>query len=98
MEVALSSDVPTYAGGLGVLAGDLIRGAADASVPLVAVTLVHRKGYLRQRLDARGRQTEEPAAWAPETRLATVTERLAIVLEGQAVHLSAWRVDVPAIR
>ena len=37
MEIALSSDLPTYAGGLGVLAGDLIRGAADASVPLVAV-------------------------------------------------------------
>ena len=47
MEVALASDIPTYAGGLGVLAGDLVRGAADASVPLVAVTLVHRKGYLR---------------------------------------------------
>jgi starch phosphorylase len=98
MEVALSSDIPTYAGGLGVLAGDLIRGAADASVPLIAVTLVHRKGYLRQRLDATGKQTEEPAAWAPESRLGAVAERVAIVLEGQAVHLRAWRADVAGIR
>ena len=98
MEIALTSDIPTYAGGLGVLAGDLVRGAADASVPLIAVTLVHRKGYLRQRLDAEGRQTEEPAAWTPERSLAAVAERVTIVLEGQEVHVRAWLRDVPGIR
>src|SRR5581483_6288261 len=50
MEIGIDPDVPTYAGGLGVLAGDFIRAAADLGLPLVAVTLLHRKGYFRQRL------------------------------------------------
>src|SRR6266542_2521761 len=60
MEVALEAGMPTYSGGLGVLAGDTIRSAADLKVPMVAVTLIHRKGYFRQRLDPNGRQLEEP--------------------------------------
>lgn len=60
MEIALESSIPTYAGGLGVLAGDTIRSAADLDVPMVAVTLLHRQGYFYQRLDAQGHQTEEP--------------------------------------
>jgi glycogen phosphorylase len=51
MEIALDSRMPTYAGGLGVLAGDTLRSAADLKVPLLAVTLLHRKGYLEQHLD-----------------------------------------------
>lgn len=51
MEIGLSSEIPTYAGGLGVLAGDTIRSAADLNIPLVAVTLVSNKGYFRQILD-----------------------------------------------
>ena len=52
MEIGLVSDMPTYSGGLGVLAGDTIRAAADLKVPMVAVTLLHRKGYFYQRLDS----------------------------------------------
>jgi starch phosphorylase len=55
MEVGVDPKVPTYAGGLGVLAGDIVRAAADLGLPFVAVTLLHRKGYFRQRLDASGR-------------------------------------------
>src|SRR5678816_283015 len=98
MEVALSSDIPTYAGGLGVLAGDFLQGAADASVPLIAVTLVHRKGYLRQRLDTRGRQLDRPAEWQPEQRLEPVRERVAISLEGRVVQVGAWRAVIPGVR
>jgi Acetokinase family len=61
MEIALQSDIPTYSGGLGMLAGDTIRAAADLRLPMVGVSLVHRKGYFRQRLDPSGWQTEEPA-------------------------------------
>ncbi|MFM8274629.1 MAG: alpha-glucan family phosphorylase, partial [Gemmata sp.] len=60
MEIGLESDLPTYSGGLGVLAGDTLRAAADLGVPMVAVALAHRKGYFRQRLDPRGVQSEEP--------------------------------------
>ena len=52
MEIGLEAGMPTYSGGLGVLAGDTIRSAADLKVPMVAVTLLHRKGYFYQRLDA----------------------------------------------
>ena len=59
MEIALDPAIPTYGGGLGILAGDMLRSAADLELPMVAVTLVHRKGYFRQHLDADGNQTEE---------------------------------------
>ena len=94
MEVALDPDVPTYAGGLGVLAGDLLRTAADLGVPMIGVSLVHRHGYLRQRLDARGRQTGEPMQWSPEDRLTALDARVELALEGRPVHLRAWRHDV----
>jgi glucan phosphorylase len=51
MEVALSSEIPTYAGGLGILAGDTVRSAADLELPLVTVSLVSRAGYFRQEID-----------------------------------------------
>ena len=52
-----------YAGGLGVLSGDTVRAAADLGLPFVAVTLLHRHGYFQQRLDAGGRQHEQPTPW-----------------------------------
>lgn len=64
MEIGLGSSIPTYSGGLGVLAGDTIRSAADLEVPMVAVTLLHRQGYFYQHLDAKGHQTEEPVVWS----------------------------------
>ena len=54
MEIAIDSSIPTYSGGLGVLAGDTIRGAADLGVPMVGVTLLHRKGYVRQSISEHG--------------------------------------------
>lgn len=54
MEIALAAEIPTYSGGLGVLAGDTVRSGADLKVPMLAVTLLYRKGYFRQRLDASG--------------------------------------------
>ena len=66
MEIGLESKMPTYSGGLGMLAGDTIRSAADMGIPLVAVTLLHRKGYFTQHLDAAGWQQEQPVEWRPE--------------------------------
>ena len=60
MEIALENHIPTYSGGLGVLAGDTLRAAADLGVPMVGVTLLHRQGHFTQRLDADGTQREEP--------------------------------------
>ncbi|TMH49785.1 MAG: alpha-glucan family phosphorylase, partial [Betaproteobacteria bacterium] len=97
MEIGLEKSIPTYAGGLGVLAGDTVRSAADMSVPLVAVSLVHRKGYFRQRLDAAGNQTEEPVDWPVAERLASLAPRVTVAIEGRRVQLRAWRYDVRGI-
>ena len=97
MEIALADDLPTYSGGLGVLAGDTIRSAADGEVSMVAVTLVHRKGYFQQHLDAAGAQTEEPVHWSPAGRLAELPERVSLNLEGRDVFVRAWRYDVQGV-
>jgi starch phosphorylase len=94
MEIGLADELPTYSGGLGVLAGDTVRSAADGGVPMVAVTLVHRKGYFRQRLDAAGRQTEEPASWAPADHLTELQARVHVNLGGRDVAVRAWQFDV----
>ena len=70
MEVAVDPRMPTYSGGLGVLAGDTLRSFADLRIPAIGVTLVHRSGYFAQSLDAEGRQLERPEAWSPEACLA----------------------------
>ena len=67
MEIALRPEMPTYAGGLGVLAGDMVRSAADLEVPLVAVTLVSRNGYFRQELDAEGGRANNPSVGIPNS-------------------------------
>ncbi|MBM3858303.1 MAG: alpha-glucan family phosphorylase [Verrucomicrobia bacterium] len=94
MEIALEPGIPTYSGGLGILAGDTIRAAADRDVPMVAVSLLHRKGYFYQRLDSSGWQTEEPAEWVVEDFLAEQPQRVVVNIEGRAVHVRAWQYDV----
>ncbi len=51
MEIGIKDDIPTFSGGLGVLAGDTVKSAADLNLPFVAVTLVSRKGYFKQDID-----------------------------------------------
>ena len=90
MEIGLSEDIHTYSGGLGVLAGDTLRAAADWGLPLVAITLLHRKGYFRQHLDDNGAQSEEPDSWNPEERLREMEPRVEVEVGGQPVRLRAW--------
>lgn len=94
MEIGLEPAIPTYSGGLGILAGDTLRAAADLSIPMVAVTLVHRQGYFRQRLDEQGNQFEEPAPWRPEQVLEPLQPRISVHLEGRTVTVRAWRYRV----
>lgn len=94
MEIALEAGIPTYSGGLGVLAGDTIRSAADLKVPMVAVTLLHRKGYFYQRLDSSGWQREEPVNWNVKDILEEMPPQTAVTLEGRTIHLRSWRYEV----
>ena len=91
MDVAVDSKIPTYSGGLGVLAGDMLRTAADLEIPMVAVSLVHRKGYFDQRLDSRGNQLESPAKWSPEEHLQRLSPRVSLPIEGRHVQVRAWQ-------
>jgi glycogen phosphorylase len=97
MEIALSNDMPTYAGGLGILAGDMLKSAADLKVPMIGVTLLHRKGFFRQRLDASGWQFEEEAQWQPEAHMQRLPHAVTITLEGRAVYVHAWMYHVKGL-
>src|SRR3989338_5472334 len=97
MEIGLDNKIPTYSGGLGVLAGDTIRSAADLKVQMVAVTLVHRKGYFRQKLDESGWQREEYVEWFVEDFLKEMPQRTAVTIEGRTVHLRSWRCEVRGV-
>ena len=97
MEIALEPDIPTYSGGLGILAGDTLRSAADLGVPEVAVTLAYRKGYFRQVLDRDGNQFEQPQDWAPEHQLTEVKQRVTVEIEGRTTFVRAWKYTVTGI-
>ena len=94
MEIGLESHIPTYSGGLGVLAGDTLRSSADLGLPMVGLTLVYRKGYFRQHLDTQGYQTESPASWEPEEILDPLEPVVTVHLEGRPVRVRAWRYQV----
>ena len=97
MEIGVAPEVPTYAGGLGVLAGDMVRAAADMGLPFVAVTLIHRKGYFRQRLDAAGHQHEEGSDWDVAAHLELQTPRVTLTVNGRPVVVRAWRRQIAGI-
>ncbi len=97
MEIGVRPEMPTYAGGLGMLAGDTILSAADAGLPLAAVTLLHRSGYFYQRIDASGWQTEEPTHWVVEDFLTDTGARATVTLEGRTVTIRAWRYDLRGV-
>ena len=97
MEIALDPAMPTYSGGLGVLAGDTLRAAADRSLPMVAVTLLHRKGYFSQSLDANGWQTEAPSLWNVSEFVRELPQRVSVDIEDRKVQLRAWQFDVRGV-
>src|ERR1700688_3914738 len=94
MEIALDPSIPSYGGGLGILAGDMLRSAADIELPMVAISLAYRKGYFRQRLDQEGNQVEEPDPWQPETVLPSVEVAFTVRIEDRDVNVRAWRYNV----
>lgn len=90
MEIALAHDIPTYAGGLGVLAGDTLRSAADLALPMVGVTLASRAGFFEQRIDSLGRQIELPQMWEPASHAQPAPAKVAVQIERRTVWVGAW--------
>lgn len=90
MEVALRAEMHTYAGGLGVLAGDTVRSAADLALPVVFVALVSRAGYFRQSIDDEGRQQEQPDWWSPKDWCEPLDAMVAVTIERRRVWVRPW--------
>lgn len=97
MEIGIQNDIPTYSGGLGVLAGDTIRAAADLKLPMVAVTLLTKKGYFIQELDESGRQTERAVSWDPALFMKMLPARITVQIEGREVAVRAWQYNVESL-
>ncbi len=76
-----------------MLAGDTLRSAADTSAPMVAISLVYRRGYFRQQLSDVGQQTEADVPWSPED-LPSAGPTVTLTLQDRQVQLRAWRFDV----
>ncbi len=97
MEIAIAPDMPTYSGGLGVLAGDTMRSAADLGLGLCAVTLLHRKGYFHQHLDPQGVQSAEDQPWPLEKFLQLEKALVEVTIEDRPVMVRAWRYDLEGV-
>ena len=97
MEICLEQAVPTYSGGLGVLAGDTLRSSSDLELPVVGITLLHRKGYFRQHLDPSGQQTEAPVEWQPEEMLELLPPVVTVQIAGRDVRVRAWKYAVRGV-
>jgi starch phosphorylase len=94
MEIAIRPEMPTYSGGLGMLAGDTLRSAADLGIPLIAFTLLHRKGYFQQHLAPNGAQTETIQPWNPADFCTEEPARVTVLIEDRIVTVRAWRYDI----
>jgi starch phosphorylase len=94
MEIAIDSRIPTYSGGLGILAGDTLRSCADLKVPVVGVTLLYEKGYFYQKLDNQGNQYELPVQWNPQDYFRPLPEKIEVQIEGRSVGVRAWQYDI----
>lgn len=97
MEIGINVNIKTYSGGLGVLAGDTIRSSADLKIPMIAVTLLYRKGYFNQNLTPDGWQIEEPAEWNVEEHLKEIPEKVIVSIEGRNVYVKAWKYEVKGV-
>jgi len=90
MEIALREEIHTYSGGLGVLAGDTARSCADLRIPVVFVSLISRKGYLRQTIDAAGAQIDHEDPWHPADWATPLGAMVAITLGNRPVWIRPW--------
>ncbi|QPJ60955.1 MAG: alpha-glucan family phosphorylase [Candidatus Nitronauta litoralis] len=99
MEIGLETQIPTYSGGLGVLAGDTLKSCADLGLPTVGLTLLYRQGYFRQEINAEGRQVERPVEWDPSEKLILLPEKIVLnEIEGRDILVQAWVILYRGIR
>lgn len=95
MEIGLSERLPTFAGGLGMLAADLMRSCADLGTSAACVTMRWRHGYQKQASNGDGTIRHDEYEWDPVAEgLAPLQEHVIVHVEGRAVHVGCWRLDI----
>lgn len=97
MEIGLESSIPTYSGGLGLLAGDFLRSAADLNIPLIGVSLLYRKGFFKQKIDSEGNQIEESENWDPKKFMKKLNQKTKVKIRNREVVLSCWLYELKGI-
>jgi starch phosphorylase len=97
MEIGIQNNIPTYSGGLGVLAGDTIKTSADLKLPMIAVTILSKKGYFKQRLNATGKQEEYPVIWNPSQYMTLLPTKITVKVEERNVVVQAWQLNVTSL-
>ena len=90
-EIGISASLPTYSGGLGVLAGDHIKAAADAEIPMIGITLLYKEGYFKQRVDENGKQTETYPRFDFDSVLKKIPEKFCLRLRERDVWVEAYQ-------
>jgi starch phosphorylase len=97
MEIGFHGEIPTYSGGLGVLAGDTLRSCADLEVPILGVTLVSNKGYFIQKFDDDDNQIEQPYVWDRNKYFTELRERVTVKVAEKVIYIKAWKYDLKGV-
>lgn len=90
MEIGMDSNIPTYSGGLGVLAGDTVRSAADLEIPMVGICLCYSSGYFYQLFNEKGEQKEKEIEWSFFYEFDKVEKPITMMVEDKEIKVSAW--------
>lgn len=97
MEIGIDENIPTYSGGLGVLAGDTIKSCADLNIPLIGITLLSEKGYFYQKIDENGNQIELPINFSVDNFLTLLPKKTSVTIEGREVKIQIWMYNYKGI-
>ncbi|MBU1149186.1 glycogen/starch/alpha-glucan phosphorylase, partial [Patescibacteria group bacterium] len=94
MEVALRSDMSTYSGGLGVLAGDTLKTFADFGYSALGITLLNEQGYVEQEIDPTGRQISQSEKWDKKKYLTKLPFTIKVPFKNRSVICAVWRYNI----
>jgi len=97
MEIGLRSDMPTYAGGLGMLAADIMRSCADMNVAAACMTIGWQHGYMRQQIELDGTQRYENMEWDPSDHMQKLDTEVTVTVEGRTVYVGVWQYDMKGV-
>ena len=97
MEIGIDNEIPTYAGGLGVLAGDTLRSATDLGIPMIGITLLYKHGYFFQHINDNGWQEEKSVRWNPEDKLEHLPNKIKLHIDNRDVYIGAWVYSIKGV-